>query len=575
MTKTEQQARMAHPRRYRQILWFFGRVLVGIVFWEIVLRAVLGKKVVGRERNARLGRYARDFRAMAVRMGGVMIKLGQFMSVRVDVLPAAITDALAGLQDEVPPAPLADILSVIREELGPPETLFAHFETDVQAAASLGQVYRARLASGEQVVVKVQRPGIEALVATDLAALATVARWVMLWKVVRRRADVPALLDEFARTLWEELDYIAEAANAGRFRELFEDDQTVYVPAVYHDYTTRRVLTLEDVTAIKIADHAAIDAAGVSRKLVAERLLDAYLWMIFDVGFFHADPHPGNLFIYPLSDEESAEMELPDQEEGDGRPFYIVFVDFGMTGAITDEVRHHLRELLVAIGTRDMERLVRAYQGLGILLPSADLDRIAEAEGFMLERLWGKSMTEVTQMAFSMKREFAMEFRDLMFDMPFQVPQNFIYLARAIGILSGMCTALDPEFNPWQAVVPYVERLVKEETTGNATFWVQEAAGFLTRLIAMPAQVERVLTRAERGELELRFAPGAVLQRDISHLERSLNRATAGMVFAALLIAGTQLYLAGEQLLGLAGYAGAGVALVLLLLMPRRRSRDQ
>lgn len=572
MTKTDNKARVMHPARYRQILTFFGRVTLGIAFWEIALQTLLGKKVVRRGRDARIARYASDFRKMAVRMGGVMIKLGQFMSARVDMLPSIITDELASLQDEVPPAPLEGIRAVIRKELGPPEAIFTHFETGVQAAASLGQVYCTQLANGDKVVVKVQRPGIEDLVATDLAALAIVARGVMLWSVVRKRADVPALLDEFARTLWEELDYVAEAVNAERFREMFAEDPTVYVPAVYHDYSTKRVLTLEDVTAIKIADHVAIDAAGVNRKLVAERLLDAYLWMIFDVGFFHADPHPGNLFIYPLLDKEIAQMTLPEQDDGDGRPFYIVFVDFGMTGAITDTVRHHLRELLVAIGARDVDRLVRAYQGLGILLPSADLDRIAEAEGFMLERIWGKSMAEIGRMGHGEMRDFAIEFRDLMFEMPFQVPQNFIYLARAVGILSGMCTALDPEFNPWLAVVPYAKRLVEEEVRDDVAFWMQEAAGFLTRMLTLPMQIEHLLTRAERGELELRFAPSESLQHDVSRLERALNRTTMGVIFAVLLIAGTQLYLAGEETLGLVGYVGAGLALLAMLVMPGRKA---
>ena len=566
--------RVKHPRRYRQILTFFGRALLSVIVWEVILRTLLGEKRVARGRGERMGRIAHDFRTMAVAMGGVMIKMGQFMSVRVDVLPRAITDELAGLQDEVPPAPMAGIMAVIRQELGAPEAIFSHFETEVRAAASLGQVYAARLANGDRVIVKVQRPGIEDLVATDLAALATVARWVMMWKAVRRRANVPALMDEFARTLWEELDYVAEAENAGRFRELFKDDQTVYVPAPYHEYTTRRVLTLEDVTAIKITDHAAIDAAGVSRKRVAERLLDAYLWMIFDVGFFHADPHPGNLFIYPLSDEEIAEMAPPEEAEAeaDERPFYIVFVDFGMTGTITDETRRHLREILVAVGTRDMPRAMRAVQELGVLLPSADLDRLAEVEGFMLDRLWGKTMTEIGQTAFTMKRDLITQFSDLMFEMPFQVPQNFIYLGRAVGVLSGVCTALDPDFNPWEAVLPYVRRLAADELRTEPSFWVQEIGTLLTRMVGLPGQIERVLTRADRGELELRVAPGEILQRDVGRLERALNRATVGVIFAACLIAGTQLYLAGEHIMGMAGYAGAGLALLILALMPRGRA---
>lgn len=565
--KTDVRRAIAHPDRYWRILRFFGGVLLSVAFWEVLLRVLLGRRAVARNREERLHRYARDFRMMAVRMGGVMIKLGQFLSARVDVLPREIIDELAGLQDEVPPAPLDGILAIIREDLGPLEGRFAHFETDEQAAASLGQVYRARLPNGDRVVVKVQRPGIEDLVATDLAALAVVARWAMFWPLVRRRADVPALLEEFARTLWEELNYIAEAANAERLRELFADDPTVYIPAVYHDYTTKRVLTLEDVTAVKIADHDAVDAAGVSRKLVAQRLLDVYLRMIFDFGFFHADPHPGNLFIYPFSQDDLAKMALPERVFEDGGAFRIVFVDFGMTGTITAEVRTGLREALIAVGTRDMKRLVQAYQKLGVLLPSADIERIQEAEQAMLDRVWGKSMTEIASMAHTEMYEVVAEFRDLLFEMPFQVPQNFIYLVRAVGILSGMCTALDPAFNPWQALLPYVRGLVEEEMRDDSAFWVQEAALWLQRMIMLPALAESVLTRAGRGELEMRFTPSESFQQDINRLERSLNRVALGAVSAALILAGTQLYLAGEHTLGVAGYAGAATALLALVLM--------
>ncbi|HQE19212.1 MAG TPA: AarF/UbiB family protein, partial [Aggregatilineales bacterium] len=214
--------------RYRRVMRFFTSVFISIIWWEVVLRAVLGERVVSRGRTGRMRNIARRFRALAVRMGGVMIKLGQFISTRVDVIPHEIIDELAGLQDEVPPEDLDVMLALLESELGQPaDQLFAEFDTSVQAAASLGQVYRARLKTGERVAVKIQRPGIEKLIATDLEALRVVAGWAMYWKVVRRRADVPALLEEFARTLWEEVDYEAEARNAERFQELFADDLRV------------------------------------------------------------------------------------------------------------------------------------------------------------------------------------------------------------------------------------------------------------------------------------------------------------------------------------------------------------
>src|SRR5690606_22429321 len=220
--------------RYRRVVRFFARVFISIVWWEVVLRAVLGERVVSRGRTGRMRSIARRFRTLAVRMGGVMIKLGQFISARVDVIPREIIDELADLQDKVPPEDLDMMLALLEAELGQPaDQLFAEFDTSVQASASLGQAYRARLKTGGRVVVKIQRPGIEKRIATDLEALRVVAGGAMYWKFVRRRENVHARLEEFARTLWEEVYYEAEARNAERFQELVADDLRVYMPRIY------------------------------------------------------------------------------------------------------------------------------------------------------------------------------------------------------------------------------------------------------------------------------------------------------------------------------------------------------
>jgi predicted unusual protein kinase regulating ubiquinone biosynthesis (AarF/ABC1/UbiB family) len=557
-----QPAARIDRRRYRRITGFFGRMIAALVWWEVVVRRVAGERAVKRNRSVRLRRYARDFRALATGMGGVMIKLGQFISARVDVLPEEITSELAGLQDEVPPADLDGIRALIGEELGPPDEIFAWFDSDVQAAASLGQVYRARLHGGEEVIVKVQRPGIEDLVATDLAALRVVARWAMRYRPIRRRADVPALLEEFARTLWDELDYLAEADNAERFGELFADTPGVYIPAVYHATTTRRVLTLEDVTTIKIMDYAAIDRAGVSRKAVSRHLFDLYMTMIFEFGFFHADPHPGNLFVYPLPPEADAQLAISDG----GEPFYIVFVDFGMVGRITDRVRAGLREALIGIATRDTGRVLRAYQMLDVLLPGADLERLEQAEQIMFDRVWGMDMRQMTRMAHSEMHEMVREFRDVMYEMPFQVPQDFIYLGRAVGILAGMCTGLDPDFNPWLAIAPYGQRLLEEELRSDPGAWLGEALDLVRVTLGLPRLADDVLSQARRGELQVRIAPDQPLQRQIDRLERAVNRALAGLVFIGLATAGTLAYVGGERALGTAGLIGALLTLAVILL---------
>ncbi len=551
-------------RRYRQVMTFFTGIAMNVVWWEVIVRYLLGRRFAGRGRDRRLKRYASRFRTLAINMGGVMIKLGQFISARVDVMPEAITGELAGLQDEVPPEDASAIIKVIEDELGAPlGKTFSMFSKEVQAAASLGQVHRGQLKNGERVAVKVLRPGIEVTVATDLKALAVVARWTMYWKVIRKRANVPALMDEFAATLWEEVDYIKEAANAKRFAELFADDPRVYVPDIYDEYSSQRVLTMEDVTSIKIADHESIDAAGIDRAEVAYRLFDLYLRMIFEFGFFHADPHPGNLFVHPIGDAAEAPTE-------GGVPYYLVFVDFGMVGRITPQVKAGLREALIAAGTRDSARIIKSYQMLGILLPGADLERIEEAESEMLDFIWGKSVPELAQMKHSDMLAMTGKYRDLLYELPFQVPQDFIYLGRAIGILSGMCIQLDAEFNPWAQIAEYAQKLVADEATEQIETWVQEAIRLTQTAISIPTQLKDVLGRFQHGNVEIRLRTSNDLERGIGIIVSTLNGVARAVIFASLLAAGTYLYVNGYAVPGIVGWSLAGIAWLTVVFRKRK-----
>src|SRR5690606_29675654 len=277
-----------------------------------------------------------------------------------------------------------------------------------------------------------------------------VAGWTMKLPFVARRADGPALLNEFSVVLWDELDFDLEAHSAERLPAMFADDGGAYITRVYPDYSTGRVLTLEDVSAIKITDYEAISAAGVDRRDVARRLVNTYLHMVFVERFFHADPHPGNLFVYPLPpDAPPGNGQHRDGRALLGRPFYLIFVDFGMVGHLTPQIANGLRETLIALTTRDPKRLVQSYQRLGVLLPGADLDRIEAATRAAFDRVWGLSIGEISNMPVSEAAGLAREFSDLLLSLPFQVPQDFLYLTRAVGILTGMATGLDPDYDPW------------------------------------------------------------------------------------------------------------------------------
>jgi predicted unusual protein kinase regulating ubiquinone biosynthesis (AarF/ABC1/UbiB family) len=544
--------------RYRQIVFFFARALVGLVFWELVAPRLGLARRTERTRSRRLRTLAVRFRGLAVRMGGVLIKVGQFLSSRLDVLPDEITSELKGLQDEVPPEGFADIRAVAEAELGAPlPTRYALFDETPLAAASLGQVHRARLAADlaasgpTDVVVKVQRPNIEAILETDLAALRTVGGWLARYPPIRRRADVPALLAEFTRVLHEEIDYEAEGRNAERFARNFKDRRGIRVPRIVGSHTTRRVLTLEDVSGLKVTDHAALDAAGIDRREVARRLYDAYLHQIFTDGFFHADPHPGNLFV----------MNTPGG-------FELRFVDFGMVGRITPEVREGLREMAAAIALRDAAGLVRAAQRLGMVLPGADLALIERVLTRLLDRFWGKTIGELADASFDEVRRVVGEFRELLYTLPFQVPEDFILLGRTMGILSGMCAGLDRDFNPWPQFVPFVRRLIAENGPSLWEGYMQKLGGVVRALFAVPKQAESVLAQIEKGELVLRVPE---LEAQAARLELTLRRLTDGVVFGAFLLGGVQLAHTGPWWGAAALLTGAAIALAWMLLTGRRR----
>ncbi|MEK6575237.1 MAG: AarF/ABC1/UbiB kinase family protein [Chloroflexota bacterium] len=543
-------------RRYLRIVLFFGRIILNFIFWEILLRRIGLRGLANRTARSRYTAAARRFRSLAIRMGGVMIKVGQFLSARVDVLPDYITDELSGLQDEVPAEHLAEIKAVIESELHARlAERFTSFDETPLAAASLGQAHRASLPTGEAVVVKVQRPGIEHVVEIDLAALRTVVSWLKRYPPISRRADVEALLREFSATLREELDYVAEAQNAVRFGEMFKDNPAVRIPKVYPEFCTGRVLTLESVYFIKITDYAAITAAGIDRADVAERLFNTYLHQIFIVGFFHADPHPGNLFVEPAAGDHC---------------WRLVFVDFGMVGRITPTIRAALREAAIAVGTRDPARLVHAAESLGAILPGADIDRIIEAETAVFDSFWGKTMRELRDTHPAEMRKFTRRFRDLLFELPFQVPENLIYLGRTVAILSGMCTGLNPDFNLFISITPFAQTLLAEETSDDGLdFWLNEIVEWGRKLIALPARLDTALTRIERGELTVISRPSPEQKRQAERLNATLNRLTGVVVFAALLAAGTVLYVTGQMGIGIGGWVLAGVALLWMVMQSR------
>jgi predicted unusual protein kinase regulating ubiquinone biosynthesis (AarF/ABC1/UbiB family) len=452
------------------------------------------------------------FRATAVKLGVLMIKLGQFLSSRADILPEQALNVLASLQDEVPPEPFSHVVSVIESELGKPvEQVFSVLERKCTAAASLGQVHKGILAAtGEEVAMKVQRANIDQLVRMDLSTLKFV-----IW-VINRFVDTSEFIDlmgffrEFKRTVYEEIDYVTEAANAKRFKEMFKDDPTIYIPDIYDDYTTRHLLVLEWIDGIKINDYAALEAAHVDRLKVAERTVQAYFHQFFAEGFFHADPHPGNIFV--LSDEQARKkhVSVPRSEDGTDmadikqRGPVVAFVDFGMVGSLTKSLKKAMRDLFLSFVTKDSHTMVDALARMGFIGQEANTVAIERGISLMMEQYFGMTLGEARDLDIP---EVAQDVENLLYGQPFQIPAQFAFIGKAIGTLVGVATGLAPQFNFVEVATPYARKFLGLDAEG-AGQTLQDILGQIIEtgrlLLTLPRALERVITKLETGQIEVR-----------------------------------------------------------------------
>lgn len=573
--------------RYRGILRFAGRYMIQAWWYELVLPRIGLGALAARGRTRRFQNIARRFHALAVRYGGLMIKVGQFLSSRLDVLPPEITKELEGLQDEVPPVAFPAIRRLAEIELGVPlARAFERVDETPVAAASLGQAHRARLTAADaaetgfaDVVVKVQRPGIDQIVDVDLAALRRVASWLNRVAVVREHVDMPALIEEFGHTCREEIDYLHEAQNAERFAAGFAGDARVAVPEVAWERTTRRVLTLADVTAIKINDVDALRAAGIDPAEVAAEFANVMFDQLFVHGFFHADPHPGNIFVTPLPRAgaavggREAAAGARGAGGGIGRAWTLTFIDFGMMGEVPPNLRHDLQQLVIAVAARNTTKMIESIRDVGVLLPSADTTELERAMTALFARFGGMGFAELRRVDPREFRDFAVEFGDVVRSLPFQLPENFLLIVRAISLTSGMCSSLDPDFNVWDAVEPYADKLMRDERGNLVQALAQEATSFAGVVARLPRRLDDLVTRVEDGRLT---ADVPKLDQRLRRLERIGRRAIAAVLFAALLVSGAVLR-AQDFTIGTALMIGSIVPLLYTLFAGfggRRGSRD-
>lgn len=501
------------------------------------------------ERNRKRAIRLRD---TALEMGGVLVKVGQFLSSRVDLLPSEYIEELALLQDEVPGVPFAGIRAVIEAEFGAPlESIFREFNPSPVAAASLGQVHEARLPTGARVAVKVQRPGIEQIVEADLDTIRYIVRWLDRYTPVGRRADLPQILTEFVDTLRLELDYISEGHHAERLSVCFAGRQDIAIPRVFWSHSTRRVLTLQHMSGIKVTDFEELDRQGISRSVVAQTLMQAYLEQVLEFGFFHADPHPGNILVTPGP--------------------VIVLLDFGMVGEITPSIRANLRTVFLSVIRRDFDSVVTALGRLGFFTRDADRRALKRAIVWTVDTFYDISLGELRTLD---PRKVVDQLQDVLFSASFRIPPNYAFLGRAVGTLSGLCTALDPSFQFFTVAEPYAHRLIRGDRgwRGVIEELVEEARSFATTAYSLPFLGRSMLEDLQTGESTLQHQLTAAIH-SVDRVERSLRGMLHALLVIGFLLAGVVVLRTHYAILAVPAFAAALLFFVGLIFTARRRIR--
>lgn len=487
-------------------------------------------------------------------LGPTFIKVGQLFSTRADIFPVEYVEELAKLQDKVPAFSYEQVESIIEQELGKkiPE-LFQNFEPIPLAAASLGQVHKAVLHSGEAVVVKVQRPGLKKLFEIDLQILKGITRYFQNHPKWGKGRDWLGIYEECCRILWEEIDYLNEGRNADTFRRNFRGYDWVKVPKVYWRFTTSRVLTLEYVPGIKISQYEALEAAGLDRKTIARQGAQAYLLQLLNSGFFHADPHPGNIAISP-----------------DGA---LIFYDFGMMGQIKSNIREGLMQTLFGIAQKDGDRVVQSLIDLGAIAPVEDMGPVRRSVQYMLDNFMDKPFENQSVASISD------DLYEIAYNQPFRFPATFTFVMRAFSTLEGVGKGLDPEFNFMEVAKPYAMQLMTDMNGSEGNSFLNElsrqAAQVSSTALGLPRRLEDTLEKLERGDMRLRVRSIETerLLRRQSNIQLSMSYALliSGFTLSAtILVVKNFVWLA---LLPTLIAAGISVILIRLLLRLDRYDR--
>lgn len=549
------RVRLRHLKRYRQIIRVLVRhglgYLVQRLGWEDITPASCRGQVCNCQREADEWLAVR-LRQALTELGPTFVKFGQVLSTRPDLLPPAFIHELESLQDKVSPLSEAEIIRQLENDIGHPDQVFAEFNHRPLAAASIGQVHRARLLSGQEVIVKVQRPGLEQLVENDLEIMRGLAELSERRSAEAARVGPVAMIEDYGRMLVRELDYIREARNTERVRHNFAEDPRVVIPQVFWDYTTRRVLTEEYVEGVKLSNIEEISRRGWDRRQLSQLGTQAFLSQVFLHGFFQADPHPGNILVV---DEE-----------------HIAFIDFGEVGALTEHRLAHLGELLLSINNRDTDKVIATLEGMGIIHKS-----VADREGLeedLMDLVEHVTFSNVGGLDINRLR---VEVLDLAYRYDLRLPAYLTALMKALITVEGVGKKLDPDFNFMEVAQPLAGQVFTESMKPDKLYRHMRRKFYrdIKPLGTLPADLQRLIRETEKGELKVTMqvdftpASGRRLNQLVSRLGVSLIL-SAGFIGSALIVEAGRAPGDIVTLIGAGGFAVAIVGLIAFLLSALR-----
>jgi len=541
-------------RRIRKAYWT-AFVVYFSYFWLSFRRRFMGRRWYERRITALHVRNAERVKKAILELEGLFIKMGQLLSVMSNFLPEEFQRPLEALQDRLPPRPYSEVQQRILEELGKsPEELFSQFDETPIATASIGQAHRATLLDGTEVVVKVQHFGIERIAQVDLNIIQRLTR-IYSWIVDIRGLEY--LYTQIRQMIEEEMDFANEIRVMEIIRKNLADEPEVIIPEVFAAYSTGRVMTTRLCLGAKISDLAQLDAWGVDRRALAARLLRVWCRMVFKDGFYHADPHPGNILV---------------SEKG-----HLTLLDFGATATLSPQIRQGITQLIEATVKNDTEGMVDACRTMGFLADGPDAERMAKK---MIAALRNFLQNEIQFEGLDFRNiqvnPFNNSLTDLIQEIGFrgvagtvQMPKDYVLLHRTIALLLGLSNTLEPTYNPLDTVRPFAQKYLLQDKGGPLGYVRELLKGTLTNVLALPDELQKTLRKVRSGELDVRTP-------DLEEGAKRLTQAIRQIIYAVLAIGlaffSLRMWEMGWEVESRGGFGVAGV-LVLAAIWRRRVSR--